>query len=75
MQSSVVAGLHEQTDTPCLQRQKLARVQASAQAPWIAVDRCGSRGAGLSISADEPEPNDRCCVLHMSINDKKGTST
>jgi|GEM_PF-2408114 len=75
MQSSVVAGLHEQTHTPRLQDQELARVQASAQSPWIAVDRCGSRGAGLSMSADEPEPNDRCDVLYLSINDKKGTPT
>jgi archaellum component FlaC len=35
-ESSVVAGLHEQTDTPDLQDQELARLQRSAEAPWLA---------------------------------------
>jgi len=43
--------------------------------PEPTAHRCGTRGAGLSMSADEPEPNDRCDVLYLSINDKKGTPT
>ena len=37
-ESSVVAGAHEQTRTPCLQDQELARVQRCAEAPGLADD-------------------------------------
>jgi hypothetical protein len=41
-ESSVIAGDHEQTDTPDLQDQKLTELQRSAQAPRLADDlvRC-----------------------------------
>jgi hypothetical protein len=42
-ESSVVAGWHEQTHTPCLQDQKLACLQRGAQAPRVADDPLAGR--------------------------------
>ena len=42
-ESSMVAGWHEQTDTPDLQDQELAIIQQGAEASWLADDLVRSR--------------------------------
>ena len=50
-ESSVVAGMHEQTDTPDLQDQELASLQRRAETPWFADDLVRPRDA-LGCRAD-----------------------